>query len=30
YYWQKNIYSKEVLNLEILAPEETVLAQEID
>ncbi len=30
YYWQKNIYSKEVLNLEILAPEETVLAQEIE
>ncbi|TET84399.1 MAG: hypothetical protein E3J36_01340 [Candidatus Nealsonbacteria bacterium] len=30
YYWQKNIYSKEVLKLEILGSEETALAQEIE
>ena len=30
YYWQKNLYSKEVLKLEILGVEKTVLAQEVD
>jgi hypothetical protein len=30
YYWQKNLYSKEVLKLEILGSEETALAQEVD
>jgi len=30
YFWQKNIYSKEVLKLEILGSEETALAQEIE
>jgi hypothetical protein len=30
YYWQKNLYSKEVLKLEILGSEETALAQEIE
>ena len=28
--WQKNIYSKEVLKLEILAPSEAALAEEIE
>ncbi len=30
YYWQKNIYSKEVLKLEILGPEEAEIYQEIE
>jgi len=30
WYYQKNIYSKEILKLEILGPEETGLAQEIE
>lgn len=30
YYYQKNIYSKEILKLEILGPEETELLQEIE
>jgi len=30
YYYQRNIYSKEILKLEILGPEETELVQEIE
>lgn len=30
WYWQKNPYSKEILKLEILAPEKTALVQEIE
>ena len=30
YYYQRNVYSKEVLKLEILGPEETELLQEIE
>ena len=30
YYWQKNVYSKEVLKLEILGPKETEIYQEIE
>ena len=30
YYYQKNIYSKEILKLEILGPEETDLLQEVE
>lgn len=30
WYWQKNPYSKEILKLEILAPEKTALVQEVE
>jgi len=30
YYWQKNLYSKEVLKLEILAPEEVEIAEDFE
>ena len=30
WYWQKNSYSKEILKLEILAPEETAIFQEVE